>query len=111
MVSIFIWQYDYQYAYFGTPFIDLILFIHSSTSDSVRMNHDEYLQYYYNNLKNVLQKLGYKKKVPTLFEFRQQYAKKSFLSKSFWAFSDNFLFKIFSFNRADCNIYNVSSND
>uniref|UniRef100_A0A336MB58 CSON013154 protein n=2 Tax=Culicoides sonorensis TaxID=179676 RepID=A0A336MB58_CULSO len=67
------------YGYYGTPFIDLLLFLISSTDNDTRINHEEYIQYYYKNLKIVLLKLGYKKKIPTLFEFRQQYIKKSFL--------------------------------
>lgn len=75
--------FDYQYGVFATPFVDLFVFIYSSTDDQTRSNPVECLQVYYKHLKATLKSLKYGGKIPTLFEFRQEYVRRSFMSKVF----------------------------
>uniref|UniRef100_A0A336MA18 CSON013155 protein n=1 Tax=Culicoides sonorensis TaxID=179676 RepID=A0A336MA18_CULSO len=70
---------DWQYSSYAFPILDFLLFIYTSTNDDIRLNHADLFQIYYNELVSTLKKLNYSRKIPTLFEFRHQYLKKSFL--------------------------------
>lgn len=70
---------DFQFAFWGSPTIDLHYFINSSCKDDLRYEREEeVVQYYFYNLKDTLKKLNFKGKIPTLHEFNVQYEKTRF---------------------------------
>lgn len=73
---------DLQIAYYGSPMFDLIYFLVTSVHDDIRFNRvNEVIQMYHQALIAVLKRLNYKGYVPTLFEFSEEYAEKSFFGK------------------------------
>ena len=76
---------DFQYCCYASPAIDLLYFIHTSCVDDLRENRvDELTQYYYYQLKDILNRLNHKiGKIPTLHEFQQQVLKKYFYGTNF----------------------------
>lgn len=73
---------DFQYSCWTSPAIDLHYFLNSSLQEDVRSNHiDDLVEYYYNELTALLQKLDYKQFIPTLEKFQQEFLSKSFFGK------------------------------
>lgn len=70
---------DFQYSCWASPTVDLHLFLNSSLNESLRPNSfDELVEFYHENLAGYLKCLGYKKNIPTLHEFKQQYHDRDF---------------------------------
>ncbi|KAJ8866922.1 hypothetical protein PR048_032784 [Dryococelus australis] len=71
---------DFQYAYYGSPAIDLLYFLYSSPSSEVRNNHyEELLECYHSSLLKTLNKLGCGEQCPSLDEIRVDIEKKGFM--------------------------------
>lgn len=71
---------DFQYSFFGSAALDLEYFLFTSLPDSIRGEKmEEMLQYYYYNLKDLLERLNYDiSKIPTLHGFQLEFLKKLF---------------------------------
>lgn len=71
---------DFQFCCYGSPAIDLLYFIHTSCIEDLRENRvEELIQFYYNQLKDILNRLNYNiSQLPTLHQFQQQMLKKYF---------------------------------
>lgn len=65
---------DFQMCNINTPMLDLQYFIYSSLQQEIRMTKvDDIIAYYHKELVTNLTKLGYKKKIPTLFEMHRDF--------------------------------------
>lgn len=65
---------DFQYSCWASPTIDLHFLFNISLHESLRPNSfDKLIEFYHEHLSNFLKCLGYKKHIPTLDEFMQQY--------------------------------------
>lgn len=65
---------DFQMCNYNSPALDLQYFIYSSTQHEIKLNKvDHILQYYHRQLVDSLQKLGYKKKLPTLLQLQKDF--------------------------------------
>lgn len=81
---------DFQYSLWTSPAIDLQYFLNTSLQEDVRSNHiDELVTFYHGDLAMHLKRLDYRKHIPSLQEFQQQFLAKSFLGE-FWSFEDRF---------------------
>jgi thiamine kinase-like enzyme len=68
---------DYAVGYFGSPAIDLCyLFATSCVEELQERDFDQLLQYYHVELVSSLQKLNYKKRIPTLTDLQIEILKK-----------------------------------
>lgn len=68
---------DFQMLYAGSPVLDLCYSLFSSSEESMReMEFDCLLDYYHDQFSTILQKLGYKKEIPTLDTLRSQMFKR-----------------------------------
>lgn len=75
---------DFQYSCFTSPAIDLHYFFNTSLQESLRPNRfDELIAFYHEHLVTYLKRLDYKKPIPNLDQFKQQYLDKSFYGKMF----------------------------
>lgn len=73
---------DFQFSVWTSPAIDLQYFFNTSLEEDVRFNHtDELIAFYHNQLAAHLKELHFKKQIPTLPEFQQQFLAKSFFGK------------------------------
>jgi hypothetical protein len=74
---------DFQFVCYGSPALDLIYFLYTSTTDELRHeNFEESVQFYFYELQNMLKKLGYDmEKFPTLHAFQMQVMKKYFYGR------------------------------
>ncbi|XP_075145284.1 uncharacterized protein LOC142220180 [Haematobia irritans] len=73
---------DFQFSNWSSPAIDLYSLFCNSLEPSLTWNfqaHDEMLQLYHSVLKEMLQKLGYLKPIPSLHDLQQQFVKRKFL--------------------------------
>lgn len=74
---------DFQFSSWASPTIDLHYFLNSSLEESLRPDcFDDLIAFYHENLVNNLKCIGYKKHIPSLDEFRQQYNERLFYGKS-----------------------------
>lgn len=74
---------DFQMCVWGSPAVDIHYFINTSLNDDLRENHqDELFYFYYTTLVDLLKRLKYAGRVPSMYEFQMQ----SF-GKLFYAFS------------------------
>lgn len=74
---------DFQYSCCTSPAIDLHFFLNTSLQESLRPRRfDELIAYYHGNLETNLKRLGYRKLIPNLEQFKQQYHDKSFYGKN-----------------------------
>ncbi|KAH8382989.1 hypothetical protein KR009_006153 [Drosophila setifemur] len=70
---------DFQFSVWNSPAIDLHYFFGTSVNDKLRLeNQPELVQFYYYKLVESLKKVKYSGKIPTLFEFQQQFLSKAF---------------------------------
>jgi hypothetical protein len=68
---------DYALGYFGSPAIDLSYFFCTSTMEQLKeRDFDQLLQHYHEELVLSLQKLDYKKRIPTLTDLQVELLKK-----------------------------------
>lgn len=74
---------DFQYSFFGSAALDLLYFLFSSASDHLRIEKmEELVQFYYYELRNLLEKFKYDvKKLPSLLNFQAEYLRKYFYGK------------------------------
>lgn len=73
---------DFQYSLWTSPAIDLQYLLNNSLQEDVRSNHiEELVAFYHGELAMHLKRLDYKKHIPTLSEFQQQFLAKSFLGE------------------------------
>lgn len=74
---------DFQMCVWGSPAVDIHYFINTSLNDDLRENHqDELFYFYYSTLVDLLKRLKYSGKIPSLYEFQMEA-----LGKMFYAFS------------------------
>lgn len=74
---------DFQMCVWGSPAVDIHYFINTSLNDDLRENHqDELFYFYYTTLVDLLKRLKYSGKIPSLYEFLMEA-----LGKMFYAFS------------------------
>ncbi|XP_055377153.1 uncharacterized protein LOC129609246 [Condylostylus longicornis] len=72
---------DYQYSFYGSSVLDLLYFMNTSMKEELRLSEeDKYIQYYHNFLVEILKKLKFNGKIPTLHEFHIQYITKEFFA-------------------------------
>ncbi|XP_063227494.1 uncharacterized protein LOC134533775 [Bacillus rossius redtenbacheri] len=72
---------DFQFCYYGSPAIDLLFFLYSSTSSDVRRNHlDRLLEVYHSSLSKTLTRLGCVDQCPSLAEIHVELDKRRFFS-------------------------------
>lgn len=64
---------NYHYAYYGSPTIDLQKYIHSIMLENCNEAEKDLVEFYYYKLKNLLQRMVYKDKIPKFEEFWMQY--------------------------------------
>lgn len=70
---------DFQYSCWTSPAIDLHYFFNNSLQESLRPHRfNELIAHYHKHLTAYLSSLGYKKEIPSLEQFKQQYLDKSF---------------------------------
>lgn len=70
---------DLQLCRWTSPTLDLHHFFNTSLEEELRLHHQEELvQFYYNELARALERLHYKKTIPTLHEFYIQFIEKDF---------------------------------
>lgn len=76
-------QIDFQSTqYQASPIFDLLRFIYTSTEDHIKFYQlDALLKRYYDTLNQTLIKFAYKGRIPTMFEFYQDYIQKSFYGR------------------------------
>lgn len=73
---------DFQHSCWASPTIDLHFLFNISLHESLRPNSfDKLIELYHGHLSNVLKRLEYKKHIPTLDEFMQQYLDRIFYGK------------------------------
>lgn len=74
---------DFQYACWTSPAIDLHYFLNTSLDESLRPDRfDDLIAYYHGHLEANLKRLGYKKSIPNLVQFQQQYREKNFYGEN-----------------------------
>uniref|UniRef100_T1GL24 CHK kinase-like domain-containing protein n=1 Tax=Megaselia scalaris TaxID=36166 RepID=T1GL24_MEGSC len=64
---------NYHYAYYGSPTIDLQKYIHSIMLENCNEAEKDLVEFYYYKLKDLLQRMVYKDKIPKFEEFWMQY--------------------------------------
>ncbi|XP_017052797.1 uncharacterized protein LOC108095965 [Drosophila ficusphila] len=70
---------DFQFSVWNSPAIDLHYFFSTSIHENLRLEHQtELVQFYYYKLVEALRKVNYLGKVPSLFDFQQQFRAKAF---------------------------------
>ncbi|XP_034486155.1 uncharacterized protein LOC117790723 [Drosophila innubila] len=67
---------DFQFSVWSSPAIDLQYFFHTSLQDDIC--HTEMVHFYHQKLVQALNKLKFKGRIPTLFDFQQQYQSRAF---------------------------------
>lgn len=73
---------DFQYACWTSPAIDLHYFLNTSLQESQRPDRfDDLIAFYHEHLETNLNRLGYKKAIPNLDQFKQQYHEKNIYGK------------------------------
>lgn len=71
---------DFQFCFWSSPTIDLYFFLNTSVCDTFRPDcFDELVQFYHQNLADLLKRLNYKKHIPTWEEFQTQYHERKLL--------------------------------
>lgn len=76
---------DFQYSCWTSSTIDLHYFFNNSLEESLRPSRfEDLIEFYHKNLAESLQRLEYKKHIPTLDEIKQQYLDKGFYGKFFY---------------------------
>ncbi|CAD7093803.1 unnamed protein product [Hermetia illucens] len=71
--------FDLQFSIWASPTIDLHYFFHTSLMDDLRFNNtEEFVYYYYQNLRETLQVLKFSGKIPTLHQIWVQYVETAF---------------------------------
>lgn len=74
---------DFQYSCWTSPAVELHFFMNTSLQESLRpARFDEFIAYYHGHLETNLKRLKYKKSIPNLVEFKQQYRDKSFYGEN-----------------------------
>lgn len=77
-------QVDYACGYFGSPGIDLAYLLYTSCAIEVgERDRDLLIQYYHSCLSDMLQKLEYPKKHPTLTDIHVGYLRKGIIGVIF----------------------------
>ncbi|KAM7361423.1 uncharacterized protein ACRADG_011833 [Cochliomyia hominivorax] len=72
---------DLQLCVWGHPAIDLHYFFNTSLKEDLRLNkQQEFIKYYYDILKSTLEKLKFKGRLPTLFQFNLEVQSRKFLA-------------------------------
>ncbi|CAD7091875.1 unnamed protein product [Hermetia illucens] len=70
---------DFQFSCWASPTIDLHYLFNTSLAEGLWLNHiEEFVQFYYLNLRKSLEDLGFQGKIPTLQEFWLQYMETAF---------------------------------
>lgn len=60
---------DFQMPFWGSPVADIVYFLISSVADDIKVdNFDDFVEFYQSELALALQKVNYKKHIPTLSE-------------------------------------------
>lgn len=74
---------DFQFSSWTSPAIDFHYFFESSLQDPLRPNRfDDLIESYHGDLVEYLKRLGYKQKILTSEELKQQYREKAFYGKN-----------------------------
>lgn len=106
---------DFQYACWTSPAVDLHYFLNTSLHESLRPDRfDEFIVYYHGHLEIYLKRLGYKKSIPNLNQFKQQYHDKRFYGENEMNFNQTNLLSILFhliifFDRFYCILYYTSN--
>ncbi|KAH8232367.1 hypothetical protein KR032_004870 [Drosophila birchii] len=70
---------DFQFTVWNSPAIDLHYFFSTSIHENLRLEkQDELVQFYFYKLVDALKKVKYSGRIPSLFEFQQQFRTKAF---------------------------------
>lgn len=70
--------YDYQLSYYGSPAIDLNYFLYGSINENVRKLHFKFIvRQYHGTLRETLERLNYKGRIPTLKDIHIELINKS----------------------------------
>uniref|UniRef100_A0A6P4EV28 Uncharacterized protein LOC108045697 n=1 Tax=Drosophila rhopaloa TaxID=1041015 RepID=A0A6P4EV28_DRORH len=70
---------DFQFSVWNSPAIDLHYFLSTALQSHIRLkDQPKLVQFYYYKLKDALKAVKYSGKVPSLFDFQQQFRKRSF---------------------------------
>lgn len=70
---------DFQFSCWASPTLDLHYFFNTSLQEDLRLHQQEDLvQFYHNELVSTLNKLEYKKHIPSLHDFQVQFLEKAF---------------------------------
>ncbi|KAH8267233.1 hypothetical protein KR026_008598 [Drosophila bipectinata] len=70
---------DFQFSVWNSPAIDLHYFFSTSIYENLRLEKQpELVQFYYYKLAEALKKVKYSGKIPSLFEFQQQFRARAF---------------------------------
>lgn len=77
---------NYHYSFYGSPAIDLQKYINSVISESPKEIEQELVESYYYELKEMLQRMVYKEKIPSLEEFWSQYQDYRIYGKWFFSY-------------------------
>jgi thiamine kinase-like enzyme len=74
---------DFQYSFYGSASLDLLYFLFTSLADHLRIERmEELIQFYYYELKDLLQRLNYNmNKLPSLQNFHIEVLRKYFYGK------------------------------
>jgi len=73
---------DFQFSVWNSPAIDLQYFFSTSIHENLRLERQtELVQFYFYKLVVALERVKYSGKVPSLFEFQQQFRTKGFYGK------------------------------
>lgn len=69
---------DFQNALWGSPALDLHLFLNMSVCESLKPSRfDEFVEFYHSHLVSVLRQLKYEGHIPTWSEFHSQYMERN----------------------------------
>ncbi|CAD7091876.1 unnamed protein product [Hermetia illucens] len=70
---------DFQFSCWASPTVDLHYFLNSSLVEDLRFNHiEEFVHFYYLNLRKTLEDLAFQGKIPTLQQFWMEYMETAF---------------------------------
>ncbi|XP_020811380.1 uncharacterized protein LOC110186523 [Drosophila serrata] len=70
---------DFQFTVWNSPAIDLHYFFLTSLQENLRLEKQpEFVQFYFYKLVDALKKIKYSGRIPSLFEFQQQFRSKAF---------------------------------
>lgn len=104
---------DFQYSCWTSPAIDLHYFFNNSLQESLRHSRfDELIELYHSHLQSTLKRLKFKKSIPTLDQFKQQYLDKQFYGNCvITSFKHSRFYYVFETFRLCCIVFSTTVND